>query len=92
MKKLRDCLIAFWISIFLMIIITAMKSDNREKTRPVVNEVAIIQQDTTITKEQEYLQYQKLQKNMDKNMMRLKKQSEYMDSLLNCGKDTTKIK
>ena len=101
-KCTKDCLIVFWLSIFAMILISAIDGhspspqlipqDSMVYGQPVQD---TIRKDTTkkLTgkekKQKEYEEYQKRSVQIDENMKRMEQQSILMDSLLRA--DTIKI-
>lgn len=99
-KCIKDCLIIFWLSIFSMILISAI--DGRTSPQPlsdnfvyIPNEYVLSTQDTVkkviktkelTTKEKEYKDYKNRQSQLEYNMKKMEQQSILLDSLLK--KDT----
>ena len=98
-KFIRNRLIIFWLSIFVMIIISPIEG----YTPQLISQDSIIKQpvqdtiikvsrknltDKELKKQLEYEEHQERQKRIDENMKRMKLQSIMMDSLLG---DTIKI-
>ena len=103
-SKLKGCLIVFWLSVFAMILISAIEGNTHKQD---TTKVDVVQQDTikkdTIpvtklnkreVKEQkkvtEYEEWQQRSIQIDKNMQKMAEQSALIDSLLAIP-DTTVI-
>lgn len=103
MKKLKDRLFVFWISVFAIILIGTIESHAPSKglsypmvqqdtiKKDAINEVIPVKNLTDREKKElEYKEWKSRSEQIDKDMERLQIQSAMMDSLL--GKpDTTKI-
>jgi len=99
-SKLKGCLIVFWLSVFAMILISAIEGNTHSQD---TTKVTTVQQDTTLVKtifnkrdvreqkkELEYEEWQQRSQQIDENMKKMAEQSALMDSLLG-RPDTTVI-
>lgn len=91
MKKIRLTLIIFWISILLMVLISAGSShpliqQNPVKQDTVKKKVNVMPNPNKLTdlerKKMEYLEWQKRSKRLDKSNDMVDKQAMKMDSML----------
>lgn len=103
-SKLKGCLIVFWLSIFAMILISAIEGNTHAQDTTKTNTVQqdTIKKDTILIdklnkrdvreqkKELEYEEWQQRSQQIDENMKKMAEQSALMDSLLG-RPDTTVI-
>lgn len=103
-SKLKGCLIVFWLSVFAMILISAIEGNTHQQdpTRLDTVQQDTIKKDTTLIKklnkrdireqqkEMEYEEWQQRSIQIDENMKKMAEQSALMDSLL-ARPDTTVI-
>jgi competence protein ComGC len=97
MKKIKVILIVFWISILLMVLISATSSQpsTQQKdtiaTQDTVKKKVDVKQSDMDRKKAEYLEWQRRSMKLDKSNEKLDRQTMLLDSLLG-KKDTTKIR
>jgi len=95
-KCTKDCFIVFWLSICAMIFITVIEG-HAPSAQLISQESIMVEQlaqdtikkvpnkdltDKELKKRLEYEEFQKRQKRIDENMLRMEQQSIMMDSLL----------
>ena len=104
-NKLKGCLIVFWLSVFAMILISAIDGNPQQPQDTATIKTVrqdTIKKDTTLVqklnkreireqqKELEYEEWQQRSQQIDENMKKMAEQSALMDSLLS-PPDTTVI-
>jgi hypothetical protein len=100
-KIVKDCFIVFWLSIFSMILISAIDGKSSPQILPdnfvYISNEYVLSEDTTkkvvntkelTTKEKEYMDYKTRQSQLEENMKKMEQQYILLDSLLK--KDTLK--
>jgi Na+-transporting NADH:ubiquinone oxidoreductase subunit NqrC len=94
MKKLKVILIVIWISVFLMILISAVSPNPIPQQKDTISKQDSIKKKTEVRMtdmQRKEMEQRQIMKGFDKSNDRMEKQLIHLDSLMG-KKDTTRIK